>query len=94
MLLTLNEAELRAQLKAEGISVAADEKLSLSPAVMRRVSNAVASVNSNLASYETIKNFAIIDEDFSIENGLLTPTLKMKRKIISARYAELIESLY
>jgi len=94
MLFTLNEAELRAQLKTEGVSVAAEEKLSLSPAVMRRVSNAVESINTNLASYETIKHFAIIDEDFSIENGLLTPTLKMKRKIIASRYADLIESLY
>jgi long-chain acyl-CoA synthetase len=94
MLFTLNEAELRAQLKTEGVSVAAEEKLSLSPAVMRRVSNAVESINANLASYETIKHFAIIDEDFSIENGLLTPTLKMKRKIIASRYADLIESLY
>jgi long-chain acyl-CoA synthetase len=94
MLFTLNEAELRAQLKAEGLSIAPDEKLSISPAVRRRVSNAVESVNTNLASYETIKNFGIIDEDFSIENGLLTPTLKMKRKIIAARYADLIDSLY
>jgi long-chain acyl-CoA synthetase len=94
MLFTLNEAELREQLKSEGITVAKDEKLSLLPAVKRRVSNSVASVNSDLASYETIKHFAIIDEDFSIENGLLTPTLKMKRKTIAARYAEVIESLY
>lgn len=94
MLFTLNELELRAQLKAEGVAVAPDERLSLSPAVTRRVSNAVAVINADLASYETIKNFAILEEDFSIENGLLTPTMKMKRKLIVARYAQVIESLY
>jgi long-chain acyl-CoA synthetase len=94
MLFTLNELELRAQLQSEGIVLSADEKLSTAPAVTRKISNAVATVNSNLASYETIKNHAILEEDFSIENGLLTPTLKMKRKVIVQRYQDLIESLY
>lgn len=94
MLFTLNELELRAQLQSEGIVLSADQKLSTAPAVTRKISNAVATVNSNLASYETIKNHAILEEDFSIENGLLTPTLKMKRKVIVQRYQDLIESLY
>jgi long-chain acyl-CoA synthetase len=94
MLFTLNEPELRSQLKSEGISVTSDEKLSQHPAVIRKISNAVSSVNAKVASYETIKNHAILDEDFSIENGLLTPTLKMKRKLITERYAERIDSLY
>jgi long-chain acyl-CoA synthetase len=94
MLFTLNEIELRAQLKSEGVALSPEEKLSLAPAVLRKVSNAVAAVNDNLASYETIKNYAVLEEDFSIENGLLTPTLKMKRKLIVQRYQELIESLY
>lgn len=94
MLFTLNEVELRAQLQSEGILLSADEKLSSAPAVTRKISNAVVTVNNDLASYETIKNYAILEEDFSIENGLLTPTLKMKRKVIVDRYRDLIEGLY
>jgi long-chain acyl-CoA synthetase len=94
MLFTLNELELRTQLQSAGIVLSADEKLSTAPAVTRKISNAVATVNGNLASYATIKNHAILEEDFSIENGLLTPTLKMKRKLIVERYQDLIESLY
>lgn len=94
MLFTLNEIELRAQLKAEGITASTDVSLAQHPAVTRKVSNAVTRVNETLASYETIKHFAILEEDFSIENGLLTPTLKMKRKIIIERYSSVIDSLY
>lgn len=94
MLFTLNEVELRAQLKAEGTFVSDGQKLSDAPAVIRKVANAVETVNQNLASYETIKNHVILDEDFTIENGLLTPTLKVKRKLVTQRYQGIIESLY
>lgn len=94
MLFTINEIELRTQLQSEGITISAGEKLSKHPAVIRKFERAVGATNESLASYETIKKHAILDEDFSIENGLLTPTLKMKRKVIVQRYADLIESLY
>jgi len=94
MLFTLNEVELRAQLKAEGIAVSDGQKLSDAPAVIRKVANAVETANQNLASYETIKKHAILDEDFTIDNGLLTPTLKMKRKLVKQRYQSILESLY
>ena len=45
-------------------------------------------------SYEVPRKFTIIDQPFSIENGLLTPKLSMKRNDISKRYNELIESMY
>lgn len=51
-------------------------------------------VNGGLASYETLKNFFILDQDFSIDNGLLTPTLKVKRKLVTTRYKEQIDSMY
>ena len=58
------------------------------------IETTVRQANEQLASYETIKKYAILDEDFSIENGLLTPTMKMKRKVITERHRGLIESLY
>lgn len=94
MLFTLNEMELRGLLKHEGFSVPADAKMSALPAVRALVEKAVTDANSGLASFETIKQFAIVDEDFSVENGLLTPTMKMKRKAITAKHAAIIEALY
>jgi long-subunit acyl-CoA synthetase (AMP-forming) len=54
----------------------------------------VAAANEPLARYETIKRFVILPEDFSIAGGELTPTLKIKRRVICEKYAEEIEELY
>ncbi len=51
-------------------------------------------VNERLASFETVKNFLILPEDFTVENGLLTPTFKIKRKLVETTYAEDIKKLF
>jgi long-chain acyl-CoA synthetase len=94
MLLTLNEHETRAMMQDRGITVTAETQLAHLEPVQQLVATAVEQTNQELASYETIKRFILLKEDFTIENGLLTPTLKMKRKLIVARYSSEIESLY
>lgn len=94
MLVTLNEIELIAILRAQGVQIAPNQKLSTLQQTIQMVDVAVRQVNEQLASYETIKKHYILDEDFSIENGLLTPTMKMKRKLIVQRHARVIDSLY
>jgi long-chain acyl-CoA synthetase len=54
----------------------------------------LADINSTLAPYETIKKFVLLAHDFSIEGGELTPTLKLRRKIIYEKYKHKIEDLY
>ncbi len=54
----------------------------------------VENVNKQLARYETIKKFVIVPQDFTIEGGELTPTLKLKRRVIYQKYADKIECLY
>ena len=54
----------------------------------------VAEVNKLLASYQTIKKFTVLPEPFSVEGGELTPTLKMKRKVIASKYQAEIDALY
>lgn len=54
----------------------------------------VAALNATLPPYEQVKRVAVLPEPLTVEAGLLTPTLKLRRKPIAARYAELIESLY
>ncbi len=55
---------------------------------------AVTAANSRVSAAERIKKFAILDTDFTIESGELTPTLKLKRNIIHSGHAEAIENLY
>ena len=49
---------------------------------------------NKLANYEKVRKFAILDKPFSIEGGEMTPSLKLKRKVIEERYKDLIEGMY
>jgi long-chain acyl-CoA synthetase len=64
------------------------------PAVKAKVERAVESSLSGLARFETPKKIALLEHDFTIERGELTPTQKVKRRVIDKQYRELIDSLY
>ena len=64
------------------------------PWVHDLIAKEVAGVNAHLPQYETIKRFALLDQDFSFEKGELTYTMKLKRRVIDDRYREIIERLY
>jgi long-chain acyl-CoA synthetase len=64
------------------------------PAVLAALKDHVAEVNKTLASYETVKYFRTVPEPFSVENGILTASLKVKRKVVEQRYESLIEEMY
>ena len=63
-------------------------------AVRELVTKEIDALQKELASYERVRRFALLAEQFTVENGLMTPTLKVKRKEVESRYAQLIESLY
>ena len=54
----------------------------------------IEKINKNLTLIEKIKKFVLIHEEFTIENGMLTPTLKLKRKEIIKNYKQQLENLY
>ena len=58
------------------------------------IKNIIENLNKNLSIIEKIKKFKLIDEEFTIENGLMTPTLKLKRKKIIEKYQQELEKLY
>ena len=70
------------------------EPLARDTQVFELISAHIAEVNRDLASYETVKRIGIVPEDFTVENGFLTPTFKVKRKLVTEHYAELIEQVY
>jgi long-chain acyl-CoA synthetase len=63
-------------------------------AVQRAVQDAVDEVNRERSRYEQIKRFAVLPRDFSLEHDEVTPTLKLRRKIILEHFAEDVERLY
>ena len=60
----------------------------------KEIHNAINNLNNNLSKIENIKKFFIVKEKFSIENGMLTPTLKLKRYKIINKYKNNFENLY
>ncbi len=70
------------------------EELSSHPEVKKFVQEAVDNANSRVARSEQIKRFKILPKPFSIENQLLTPTLKTKRAAIQTHFADLIDTIY
>ena len=51
-------------------------------------------MNADLARYETVKKFAILPADFAQETGELTPTMKVKRKVVEAKYQSVLDGFY
>lgn len=64
------------------------------PMTKNLISDEIERCNQDLARFETIKRFAILPEDLSLEQGELTPTRKRKRKNIISRYSNVIEDHY
>lgn len=70
------------------------EELASNPEVYKVIDRELSAVNHELASFESIKGFFIAPSDFSVENGHITPSLKLKKKIILKAYAREIDALY
>jgi len=64
------------------------------PEFVAHVEREIGKVNAQLAQYETIKKFKVLPAQFSIESGELTPTLKLKRKVVSQKYKKEIDELF
>ncbi len=92
-LITLDSEEIVPWAQEQGLPEDVGE-LAHSDAVRELVQNELDRANAHYAQVEQIKRFAILDRDLSIEDGELTPTLKVKRAVISERYSELFDSLY
>jgi long-chain acyl-CoA synthetase len=60
----------------------------------QQIGEAVKRANTNLSAIERIRKFEIMTEPFTVENGMMTPTLKLRRPFIIERHGELLESLY
>jgi long-chain acyl-CoA synthetase len=93
-LVTLNEEEARKYAKENGISATDIKDLAKDPKINELVSDIIRDKNSTLSSFETIKHFSILPTEFTIEKGELTPSLKVKRKFLSEKYQDLIQTLY
>ena len=93
-LLTLDEGELRDWASANGIPWSSAEQIAAMERFRTYLDVAITRINTRLARHETVKKYAVVPGGFTIENDLLTPTLKVRRHAVEKRYGDVIENLY
>jgi long-subunit acyl-CoA synthetase (AMP-forming) len=93
-LLTLDPARVAAEAEKAGSPARSPEEAARCPVFRAHVEKQVEAVNASLARYETIKKVALLPKELSVESGELTPTLKLKRRVILERHRDAIDALY
>jgi long-chain acyl-CoA synthetase len=93
-LLVPSFSSLRDWAKLHTIEYTTDEEMIRKTEIIEKFQSEIDKFNQSFAQYEQIKKFILLPTLWSIEGGELTPTLKLKRKIIHAKYKELIDQMY
>jgi long-chain acyl-CoA synthetase len=85
---------LEAWAKERGLVAASREDLVRLPEVVRHYQGLVEQMTADLAQFEKIKKIALVAKEFTQESGELTPTLKVKRRVVEERYKAMIDAMY
>ncbi len=93
-LLTLDSEMLPIWLENKGLPKVDPVSAADLPEVQRSLQKAIDRANSNVSRAESIRKFTILDAEFSVENGYLTPSLKLRRNKVIQDYADELEALY
>jgi long-chain acyl-CoA synthetase len=93
-LITPNVENLRAYFEEHKVGDGGAEGIAAHPTTEALIAQAVKDVNAQLPSYERIRRFTVLPDEFTIEAGEITPSLKLKRKAIAQRYQREIEEMY
>jgi long-chain acyl-CoA synthetase len=93
-LVTLDEESAMKWATAQGLNGKTYTEVVQLPEVKAMLSPYFEEVNKTLAKYETVKQFQILPKDLSVDEGELTPSLKVKRKVVEKKYATLLDKMY
>ncbi|MCI3932316.1 AMP-dependent synthetase/ligase [Streptomyces sp. AN091965] len=91
-LITLDAEEVTGWAGRAGVALT--EPLAADPTVRALVQEAVDEANARVSRPARIRGFAVLEEDFTVESGLLTPSLKVRRRAVTERYGPVVEELY
>ena len=86
--------DLKAWCAEKNIPYTTNEEMIRNPEVLKRYVAEINELNKSLGETEKVKKHVLLADEWSIANGLLTPTLKVKRKIITAKYKDVIEKMF
>jgi len=93
-LLVPDFAVLEGWAKEQGLDASSQEKLLEKPRVRELMKSEVEKSTAEFKGFEEIKKFDLLPEDFTTDNGMLTPSMKMKRRVVVERFKDKIEALY
>jgi len=93
-LIVPNAATVAAKAAEQNIQFSSNAELAAHPFVRLLIDAEIQRLTAHLAQYETIKRFALLPDDFTFDNGSLTFTLKLKRRVVEEKYQNVIEELY
>ena len=94
VLISPNFPVLEAWAKEKGIAVEPRQQLVAHPEVLTLYQQVVDRVNASLASFETLKRIHVVAEEWTIDSGEMTPSMKLKRPVVVRRYAAEIDHFY
>jgi long-chain acyl-CoA synthetase len=93
-LLVLDQNAVKATAEYNGIKDCSWPELIHHPLIMEKVQKEVEKANGELSRFMQIKSFRILEEPFSIESGEMTPTMKLKKRVVEEKYKDLLDSMY
>jgi long-chain acyl-CoA synthetase len=93
-LLVPNFVTVSAKASEQGIRLASNQEMVKHPWVRALIDSEVKRLTVHLGQWETIKRFALLPEDFTFDNGSLTFTMKLKRRVVEQMYRDVIDQLY
>lgn len=93
-LITLNQRELEEKARTRQLADANYAALTRNEEIVQLVQQHIERVNRRVSSTEAIRKFVILEHDLSLEADEITPTMKVKREVVTARYKNLLEKLY
>jgi long-chain acyl-CoA synthetase len=94
VIISPNFVRLEAWARENEIAFSSRAELVANPKVRALYEAAVEEINQNLAGFEKLKRVIVAADEFSAENGILTPTLKLRRRVVEERYRQQIDELY
>lgn len=94
VLISPNFAALEGWAKGQGIASGDRAALVKDARVVKAYQEIVDKVNGGLANYESIKRLRVVADEWSVEDGALTPSMKLKRRVVETRYAAEIAEFY
>jgi long-chain acyl-CoA synthetase len=89
-----NFANLETYARANRVAFSSHSELATAPAVLQLFSEFFAKVNEELAPFERIKRFRILDRELAAASGELTPSMKVKRTVVMKAFGDVVESMY